>query len=113
MAYILQMSYLAIGTVISVESQAWEHTWFATVWAIIITGGIYFSLTVKSKWFALLSTGFVAWFFSMFVFELISIFKPEEVLNVDKPSATYTWYLLAFVAYVIIMTLRYGKRSHN
>lgn len=110
--YILMMGHVAIGSTIHINSELYDSIWYSSVWATIITGGIHFSMTAKSKFISLVSMGFVSWFFSMFTFEVIGIFNQEILSTVDKPSATYVWYLMAFMAFIILIAFRYGRKTH-
>lgn len=111
LVYLLHLGFITMGSAVAVEWDYYEHLFFASVWSALITAGVYFSLTVKSKILSMVCIGFVGWLFSMFTFEVIGIFAPEAIAEVNKPSATFVWYVMAFMVYAVLIFLRYGRAT--
>ena len=111
--YLVLLSFLVIGTVLFVGQEWYDSLWFAVNWAALIIAGVYFATNTKIKWVKYIASMLVGWVFSALCFEVIVITKPELIQTIDKPSATFLWYLIAFIIASTIVTLTHGRETHT
>lgn len=102
-----------MGTVAFADSHVFNQVWFAVNWAALISSGVYFATNAKNKWLRHTTACVVGWLFSAFTFELIAIFEPSLVENIDKPSQEIVWWGMAFMVAITIITFNYGRETHR
>ena len=107
--YLILIGALVIGT--NINQDFINKCWFAIMWSALITSGVYIVLNTKSEWAKKILSMFIGWMFSALVFEVIILVQPELSNDIDKPSATYVWYLIAFMIGLTIITLTNGKTT--
>lgn len=112
-SFLILLGFLVIGTVAYSESHIYYQLWYSAMWATLIIASVYIANKTNSKFLKTALSAFVGWMFSAFGFELIAIFSPDLVVNIDTPSATFIWYLLAFLGFLTMITILHGKRTHT
>lgn len=111
--YLLSICTLAIGTSIFSESEYYNTIWFCVNYISLLIPAVYFSTKTKSnlkRWALACVSGQI---FTAMGFEVIFAFHPEMAKSVNKPSATFVWWVMALMATLVIILVKNADRRET
>jgi hypothetical protein len=109
--FMILLCCLILGTVNFHGSEVFSNLFFAFNWGLTVICGVYFATNITNKWIKYCLSCLVGWVFSALSFEIVCIFNPELLKTIDQPSATFVWYLMAFMIAITIITIKTQKNG--
>lgn len=95
----------ACGEIVKVDGIYFDNVYYPILYFLLafIALAIPYIDTKMSKLYKNIATMYGAWMFSGFVFELINITRPTEVINTQHdPQAYYQWILAIALGYIFL-----------
>tara|TARA_R110000803_G_scaffold83031_5_gene149217 strand:+ start:988 stop:1356 length:369 start_codon:yes stop_codon:yes gene_type:complete len=104
---ILQMAMLNFVPPLIAETAYFNEVYYCIMYMLFTTTAVSLPYFVPElpKILKVISMMFAGWFFSSIAFNVMGIFSPEMLANINAPTATFTRYTLVFSATIAFLIL--------